>query len=60
VALETDPADVLNELIRCVRKGGCISVVGAYAGVREEQKIGVGAHDLPSHNHDDLYSRLVA
>jgi threonine dehydrogenase-like Zn-dependent dehydrogenase len=32
LGLETDPADILNELIRCTRKGGAISIVGVYAG----------------------------
>lgn len=31
--LETDPSDILNELIECCRKGGRIAVAGAYAGV---------------------------
>ncbi len=35
LGLETDPADVLNELIRCCRKGGTVSVVGVYAGARQ-------------------------
>ncbi|GFH19564.1 sorbitol dehydrogenase, partial [Haematococcus lacustris] len=38
--LETDPADVLNELIRCCRKGGVISIVGVYAGFTNHFNIG--------------------
>ena len=32
VGLETDPADVMNEIFTTVRKGGRISVVGVYLG----------------------------
>ncbi len=32
LSLETDTADILNELITSCRKGGRISVVGVYAG----------------------------
>jgi len=38
--LETDPADTINELIRCVRKGGMISVVGAYAAYTNHFNLG--------------------
>jgi len=30
--LETDTPEIVNECIRAVRKGGRISVIGAYAG----------------------------
>ncbi|GBF89541.1 zinc-type alcohol dehydrogenase [Raphidocelis subcapitata] len=30
--LETDSPEAINECIRCVRKGGRVSIVGAYAG----------------------------
>jgi hypothetical protein len=32
VQLETDSPEAINECLRCVRKGGRVSVVGAYAG----------------------------
>jgi threonine dehydrogenase-like Zn-dependent dehydrogenase len=32
--LETDPSEIVNELIQCVRKGGRIAIAGAYAGGR--------------------------
>lgn len=38
--LETDPSEILNELIYCVRKGGRISVIGAYAGYCNHYNIG--------------------
>jgi threonine dehydrogenase-like Zn-dependent dehydrogenase len=38
--LETDPSDILNELIRCCRKGGRIGVVGVYAGYCNHFNIG--------------------
>lgn len=40
LGLETDTGDVLSELIRCVRKGGVISVVGAYAGTTNHFLVG--------------------
>jgi hypothetical protein len=30
--LETDPSEIVNELIEACRKGGRIAIVGAYAG----------------------------
>lgn len=38
--LETDPSDILNELIYCCRKGGRIGVVGVYAGFCNHFNIG--------------------
>ncbi|PRW58268.1 glutathione-dependent formaldehyde dehydrogenase [Chlorella sorokiniana] len=38
--LETDPSDILNELIECCRKGGRIAVAGAYAGYCNHFNIG--------------------
>lgn len=38
--MENDPADILNEMIRSVRKGGCISIIGAYAGYTNHFNIG--------------------
>ena len=38
--LETDPSEILNELIYAVRKGGRIAVVGVYAGVTNGFNIG--------------------
>ena len=32
MTLETDTPEIVNECIRTVRKGGRVSVVGAYAG----------------------------
>jgi len=40
LGLETDPADILNEMIRCGRKGACISIVGVYAGYTNHFNIG--------------------
>jgi len=40
LGLETDPADVINEMILGVRKGGCISIIGAYAGLTNHFNIG--------------------
>ncbi|KAJ3284826.1 hypothetical protein HK104_009760 [Borealophlyctis nickersoniae] len=40
VMLETDPCDVLNEMIKCVRKGGIISIIGAYAAATNGYMIG--------------------
>jgi threonine dehydrogenase-like Zn-dependent dehydrogenase len=38
--LENDPSSILNELIKCVRKGGRISVVGVYSGYCNHLNIG--------------------
>jgi len=38
--LETDSADMLNEMITAVRKGGRISVVGVYVGYMNHFHIG--------------------
>jgi threonine dehydrogenase-like Zn-dependent dehydrogenase len=38
--LETDPSDMLNEIIYCVRKGGRIGVVGVYAAKTNNYNIG--------------------
>jgi len=38
--LETDPSEILNELIYAVRKAGRISVVGVYAGFTNGFNIG--------------------
>jgi threonine dehydrogenase-like Zn-dependent dehydrogenase len=38
--LETDPSEILNELISGVRKGGKISVVGVYSGYANHYNIG--------------------
>lgn len=38
--LETDPSEILNELITSVRKGGRIGVVGVYAGFSNHFNIG--------------------
>ena len=32
--LETDPSEIVNELIECCRKGGHVAIAGAYAGGR--------------------------
>jgi threonine dehydrogenase-like Zn-dependent dehydrogenase len=40
VGLETDSGDMLNEVIQAVRKGGRISVVGAYVGTVNMFNIG--------------------
>jgi threonine dehydrogenase-like Zn-dependent dehydrogenase len=40
LGLETDPADMLNEMVRSVRKGGMISIVGVYAGFMNHFNIG--------------------
>lgn len=31
--METDTADILNELIYCCRKGGTIACIGVYVGL---------------------------
>jgi threonine dehydrogenase-like Zn-dependent dehydrogenase len=38
--IETDPADMLNEMIESVAKGGRLGVVGAYAGYTNHFNIG--------------------
>jgi threonine dehydrogenase-like Zn-dependent dehydrogenase len=38
--LETDTADMLNEMITAVRKGGRISIVGVYVGFVNHLNIG--------------------
>lgn len=38
--LETDPADMLNEMINATRKGGRISIVGVYSGFVNHFNIG--------------------
>ncbi|PSC68261.1 Sorbitol dehydrogenase [Micractinium conductrix] len=38
--LETDPSEILNELIQCCRKGGRVSIAGAYAGYANHFNIG--------------------
>eukprot|EP00271_Cylindrocystis_brebissonii_P019313 TRINITY_DN5834_c0_g1_i1.p2 TRINITY_DN5834_c0_g1~~TRINITY_DN5834_c0_g1_i1.p2 ORF type:complete len:428 (-),score=92.07 TRINITY_DN5834_c0_g1_i1:775-2058(-) len=40
VGAETDPPEVLNEMIMCVRKGGRLGVVGAYVGLTNQFDIG--------------------
>jgi len=40
LGMENDPSDILNELIRCTRKGGCISIVGVYSGFTNHFNIG--------------------
>ncbi len=40
VGLETDTADILNELIYCCRKGGTIACVGVYVGLTNGFNIG--------------------
>ncbi|KAK9798563.1 hypothetical protein WJX73_007560 [Symbiochloris irregularis] len=40
VGLQTDPPDMLNEMIVSTRKGGRISIVGAYAGFTNHFHIG--------------------
>lgn len=41
VGIETDRPTVLREAIRCVKKGGTISLLGVYAGVADTFPIGV-------------------
>jgi threonine dehydrogenase-like Zn-dependent dehydrogenase len=38
--VETDPSEIINELIKGVRKGGRIGVVGVYAGYANHYNIG--------------------
>lgn len=38
--LETDPSEILNEIIQCVRKAGRISIIGVYAGYTNHFNIG--------------------
>ncbi len=38
--LETDPSEIINELITAVRKGGKVSVVGVYSGYANHYNIG--------------------
>jgi threonine dehydrogenase-like Zn-dependent dehydrogenase len=38
--LETDPSEILNEMIMAVRKGGMISVIGIYVGTTNGFNIG--------------------
>ncbi|GIL44617.1 hypothetical protein Vafri_2144, partial [Volvox africanus] len=38
--METDTADILNELIYCCRKGGTIACVGVYVGMTNRFNIG--------------------
>jgi threonine dehydrogenase-like Zn-dependent dehydrogenase len=38
--LETDPSEMLNEILTCVRKGGRVSIVGVYAGFTNGFNIG--------------------
>ena len=38
--VETDPSEIINELIEGVRKGGRISVVGVYASYANHYNIG--------------------
>ncbi|CAF1058167.1 unnamed protein product [Didymodactylos carnosus] len=40
VGLETDPSEMLNEMIMAVRKGGIISIVGIYVGTTNGFNIG--------------------
>ncbi|CAF0777330.1 unnamed protein product [Adineta steineri] len=40
IGLETDPSDILNEMIMAVRKGGMISVIGIYVGTTNGFNIG--------------------
>ncbi|EFN59413.1 hypothetical protein CHLNCDRAFT_8842, partial [Chlorella variabilis] len=38
--LETDPSEIVNELIECCRKGGRVAIAGAYAGYCNHFNIG--------------------
>ncbi|KAJ3040706.1 hypothetical protein HDV00_010599 [Rhizophlyctis rosea] len=40
VGIETDPSEILNEMIMAVRKGGLISIVGVYVGLTNGFNIG--------------------
>lgn len=40
VGLETDTADILNEIIYCCRKGGTIACIGVYVGTTNGFNIG--------------------
>jgi len=40
VGLETDPSEILNEMIMAVRKGGIVSIVGVYVGLTNGFNIG--------------------
>lgn len=37
--LETDPSEILNEMIIALRKGGRMGVVGVYAGAMDDMRI---------------------
>jgi threonine dehydrogenase-like Zn-dependent dehydrogenase len=43
--METDTADMLNEMITSVRKGGRISIVGVYSGYVNHLNIGTAGRD---------------
>jgi threonine dehydrogenase-like Zn-dependent dehydrogenase len=38
--LEQDSPEVINDIIKCVRKGGRLSIIGAYAGMANHVNIG--------------------
>ena len=40
VMMETDPSEILNEIIYATRKGGYIGVIGVYAGYCNHYNIG--------------------
>lgn len=48
--LETDTADMLNEMITSVRKGGRISIVGVYAGFVNHLNIGACRQAATAHS----------
>ena len=60
--METDPSEVLNEIIFCIRKGGRIGVVGVYAGFTHHFNIGafmekglqMGAGQTPVQKYWDM------
>jgi hypothetical protein len=45
--LETDPSEILNEIIYATRKGGNIGIVGVYAGFCNHFNIGAFMEKVP-------------
>lgn len=63
VKLENDRPAVLREMIRCVRKGGTISVLGVYSGMVDHLPFGIafnkGVHFRMSQVHLHRYKNLL-
>jgi len=67
VGLQTDPSDILNEMITSVRKGGILSIIGVYGGTTNAFNIGafmekglrMAAGQTPTQKYWDVLMRYI-